>query len=121
MTWGPDVDHLPYGVGRATGCLARLGDHGIDLAKALDDPVFAQRSLNGFMARGPQAWRDTRQQLLDLLAGPPRPDLLVPLDQVALVLPWQPADYVDFYASEAHATNLGRMFRPDAEPLLPNW
>jgi fumarylacetoacetase len=31
------------------------------------------------------------------------------------------ADYVDFYASEQHATNLGRMFRPDSEPLLPNW
>jgi fumarylacetoacetase len=30
-------------------------------------------------------------------------------------------DYVDFYSSIEHATNLGRMFRPDAEPLLPNW
>lgn len=31
------------------------------------------------------------------------------------------ADYVDFYASEHHASNLGRLFRPDSEPLLPNW
>ena len=36
-------------------------------------------------------------------------------------LPFDVADYVDFYSSEQHATNLGRMFRPDAEPLLPNW
>jgi fumarylacetoacetase len=36
-------------------------------------------------------------------------------------LPFEVADYVDFYASEHHATNLGRLFRPDAEPLLPNW
>ena len=31
------------------------------------------------------------------------------------------ADYVDFYASERHATAVGRMFRPDADPLPPNW
>jgi fumarylacetoacetase len=36
-------------------------------------------------------------------------------------LPFEVADYVDFYSSLEHATNLGRMFRPDAEPLLPNW
>jgi fumarylacetoacetase len=36
-------------------------------------------------------------------------------------LPFEVADYVDFYSSLEHATNLGRMFRPDADPLLPNW
>ena len=36
-------------------------------------------------------------------------------------LPFEVADYVDFYSSLEHATNLGRMFRPDQEPLLPNW
>ena len=36
-------------------------------------------------------------------------------------MPFEVADYVDFYSSLDHATNLGRMFRPDAEPLLPNW
>ena len=43
------------------------------------------------------------------------------LRDVALHLPFEVADYVDFYASEQHATNLGRMFRPDGEALLPNW
>jgi len=36
-------------------------------------------------------------------------------------LPFEVADYVDFYSSRAHAENLGRMFRPGAEPLTPNW
>jgi fumarylacetoacetase len=36
-------------------------------------------------------------------------------------LPFTVADYVDFYASEQHATNVGRIFRPDGEPLMPNW
>jgi fumarylacetoacetase len=43
------------------------------------------------------------------------------LDEVELSLPWEVADYVDFYSSLQHATNLGRMFRPEGEPLLPNW
>ncbi|MBD0328787.1 MAG: fumarylacetoacetase [Thermoleophilia bacterium] len=46
---------------------------------------------------------------------------LVPLDEVELRLPFEVADYVDFYSSLEHARNMGRMFRPDAEPLLPNW
>ena len=36
-----------------------------------------------------------------------------------MLLPFTVADYVDFYASEQHATNLGRMFRPDGDPLTP--
>ena len=46
---------------------------------------------------------------------------LVPLAAATLHLPIEVADYVDFYSSIEHATNLGRLFRPDAEPLLPNW
>jgi fumarylacetoacetase len=44
-----------------------------------------------------------------------------PLAGVTLHLPFAVADYVDFYASREHAENLGRRFRPDGEPLLPNW
>ena len=36
-------------------------------------------------------------------------------------LPASIGDYTDFYASRHHASNVGRMFRPDAEPLLPNY
>jgi fumarylacetoacetase len=40
---------------------------------------------------------------------------------VTMHLPVQVADYVDFYSSQHHAENLGRMFRPDSPPLTPNW
>jgi fumarylacetoacetase len=46
---------------------------------------------------------------------------LLPLDSVVLHLPFEVADYVDFYASESHATNVGRIFRPDGNALTPNW
>jgi fumarylacetoacetase len=40
---------------------------------------------------------------------------------VTLHLPFEVADYVDFFSSLEHATNMGRLFRPDVEPLQPNW
>jgi fumarylacetoacetase len=46
--------------------------------------------------------------------------LLCPMSEAELLLPAQIGDYTDFYASIFHATNIGRMFRPD-NPLLPNY
>lgn len=122
--FGPD--NLPYGVysrlGSTPRCATRLGEWVIDLADALDDPVFAAPSLNGFMAQGPRRWAEVRTQL-HALVGSEIPDGATHrLDEVSLHLPIQVADYVDFYASEYHASNLGRIFRPDnPEPLMPNW
>ncbi|HUR51794.1 MAG TPA: fumarylacetoacetate hydrolase family protein [Mycobacteriales bacterium] len=117
MTFDREV--LPYGVFSVGGGPRRVGvaveDGVLDLAQHLD-PSFEADSLNAFMAQGPERWAEVRDQVRTLVDHP-----LVPLDQVTLHLPFEVADYVDFYASEQHATNLGRMFRPDAEPLLPNW
>ncbi|HSJ46028.1 MAG TPA: fumarylacetoacetase [Euzebyales bacterium] len=126
---GFPLDHLPYCVFSSDGAPARvgvgIGDNVLDLAVTLDDPVFAAPSLNPFMAQGPQRWRAVRSRLAAVLADP-RPDdavrfALVPVEDVALHLPFDVADYVDFYASLDHATNVGRMFRPDDTPLKPNW
>ena len=46
---------------------------------------------------------------------------LLPLASATPHLPFEVADYVDFYCSEHHAAGVGRLYRPDAEPLLPNW
>jgi fumarylacetoacetase len=43
------------------------------------------------------------------------------LDEVEWQLPFVVADYVDFYSSLEHATNMGRILRPGKEPLTPNW
>ncbi|WP_406047599.1 fumarylacetoacetase [Kribbella sp. NBC_00889] len=131
--FGPD--NLPLGVFRLGDeeprVGAAIGDQIIDLApvasaQMLDgSQLFAQPSLNDFLALGRPAWRATRGWLLELVRNANDRDTvephLIPRSAVTMHLPFEVADYVDFYASEQHATNLGRLFRPDSEPLLPNW
>jgi fumarylacetoacetase len=62
-----------------------------------------------------------RELLTDEAHRPAVEPHLVPREQVQLHRPFEVADYVDFYASEHHAANVGRIFRPDGEPLTPNW
>lgn len=129
--------NLPYGVfstadepdRRRLG--VRIGGHVLDAgaaAHALGSPyatLLAQPSLNPLLAAGRTAWRDVRRALTGWLTVPAhRPvvePLLHPLDAVTLHLPYEVADYVDFYASEHHATNVGKIFRPDGDALTPNW
>jgi fumarylacetoacetase len=87
--------------------------------------LFARGSLDPLLAAGFETWHDVRHALAEWLGDEAHTQVvdhhLAPADQVELVLPFTVGDYVDFYASEHHATNLGRMFRPDGEALLPNW
>jgi fumarylacetoacetase len=136
--FGPE--HLPYGVFRraSAGSAARRGDESrvgvrfgdgvLDLAALAadglldEDPaLFAQPSLNRFMAAGPEVWRRVREALQALTAGPDAELAAVPLDEAQLLLPIEVGDYVDFFSSIEHASNAGRMFRPDGDPLPPNW
>ena len=130
------IQNLPYGVfsprreSRRVG--VAIGDQVADLA-ALEaagllgrtDGAFSTGSLNAFMAAGKRLWTDVRSRLTDLLAAENRAAAvrhsLVPQSEVKLHLPFQVADYVDFYSSINHAENVGRIFRPDAEPLTANW
>ncbi|MFJ6635417.1 fumarylacetoacetase [Streptomyces sp. NPDC091376] len=129
--------NLPYGVfttadepdRRRLG--VRIGDHVLDAGAAahtLGSPyaaLLAQPDLGPLLAAGRTAWRDVRRALTAWVTVPAhRQDiepLLHPLGAVTLHLPYEVADYVDFYSSEHHATNVGHIFRPDGEPLTPNW
>jgi fumarylacetoacetase len=74
-------------------------------------------NLDGILAAGPAGWRELYDALPDLAESRE----LIPLEHVELALPFTVADYVDFYASEQHATNLGRILRPGQDPLPANW
>jgi fumarylacetoacetase len=131
-----DVTNLPYGVfsrGDDDPRIGvRIGDFVIDLAPLAASEmlegghVFEARTLNPFMALGRPAWDNVRGWLTELLSDEGERHLvepfLVPLGDVTLHLPFDVADYVDFYCSIDHANNVGKILRPDAEEaLLPNW
>ena len=96
----------------------RVGDGVLDLAAAGLGSVFEASSLNPFLALGRAAWEDTIERVEQLVTGGAE---LLPLAGLTSHLPVEIGDYVDFYSSLEHATNLGRLFRPNTEPLLPNW
>jgi fumarylacetoacetase len=93
-------------------------------------PVFHKASLNKFMSLGRPVWKATRERLIELLSKDCpalqnneelKANAVLKLDLVSLLLPAKIGDYTDFYSSKEHATNLGKMFRPDEEALKPNW
>jgi len=128
------IENLPYGVfdpGEGSRIGVAIGAHVLDLpavsgrlpstvAEALAAPT-----LNPFLELGRSAWQETRQRIIGLLSTDEfdrLPDgALHEIESVDMRLPFEPGDYVDFYSSIEHATNLGKMFRPDSEALLPNW
>lgn len=143
MTTWPDApadhpfgrDALPYGVmvtPAGSRIVVRYGDHALDLRAVADlepDSAWARAwrepTLDAFLALGRRDWDAARVWLRDALADPGRQEewaaYLTPVEQVSLALPFTVGDYVDCYASEHHATNVGRIFRPDGEALTPNW
>ncbi len=128
--FGPQT--LPYGVidtGDGPNVAVRVGDHALPL-RALADTLgprlaelVAADSLDPLLAASRSTWQELRDRLSELVARATRPRgaECVPLARLTTVLPFTVGDYVDFYSSRNHAENAGRIFRPDTEPLLPNW
>lgn len=135
------VQNLPFGVFRLRGsadparCGIAIGDQILDVSCATGAFSGAARevaqacagtSLNSLMQMPAQSLAAFRLQVFDLLSeasidGPQRLGAaLVPMQAVEMVLPVQVAGYTDFFASVHHATNAGRLFRPD-QPLLPDY
>ncbi|MDJ1133738.1 fumarylacetoacetase [Streptomyces iconiensis] len=123
FTTADDPGHRRVGVrygARVLDAGAAAAAHGSPHAELLRQP-----SLNPLMAAGRHVWQAVRGALRSWLTDEAHREAterhLIPLDEVTLHLPFEVADYVDFYASEHHATNVGRIFRPDGDALTPNW
>lgn len=132
------IHNLPFGVFRHSDGHARagiaIGNHIVDLAAAAEAGLFGKRRffkkifqqpvLNDFIALGKPVTGRVRRKVQEWLTQPQRPaeadQLLVDRLGAALLMPVHVPNYTDFYSSIEHATNVGKMFRPD-NPLLPNW
>jgi fumarylacetoacetase len=133
------VQNLPYGVFRPRGDGAEpmvgvaIGDQILDVAAVapfVDAPARAAAAacaaphLNTLMALGPDAWATLRRALSRLLSGSgaraQAERFLTPMAQAELFVPARIGNFTDFFASIFHATNAGRLFRPD-NPLNPNY
>jgi fumarylacetoacetase len=127
---GFSLANLPYGVD-GDAVLVAVGDAVLDIgacARELGSPyagVLAEPTLDRLLAAGPAVWSavraDVRTWLTDRAYRSTVEPRLRARDDATLRLPFTVGDYVDFYASEQHATNLGRILRPGQRPLLPNW
>ena len=142
-TEGFGPDNLPYASFSPADGKPRLGVRLGNLAISLPDliagvtaaagpelPVAAGDAASGenldpLLAAGHTAWQPLRTWLQEVMTTPGLEGIVQgaasPVHEVTLHMPFTVADYVDYYASEHHASNIGRMFRPDQEPLLPNW
>ena len=136
------IQNLPFSVFRRRGGRdafrggVAIGDQILDLAAVMASGVFSaevadavqagvQDKLNALMALGPQAWSALRLALSRALrVGAPEQGriqtCLVPQAEAEFDVPARIGDYTDFYTSMHHATNIGRLFRPD-NPLLPTY
>jgi fumarylacetoacetase len=94
---------VAFGTAVSGRLVARVGDHVVD--------VRSHPSLDALLAEPRGVWLDVIDEL----------EARQPAGEHELVLPFTVGDYVDFYSSLEHATNLGRLFRPESDPLMPNW
>jgi fumarylacetoacetase len=114
------IQNLPLGVFRTSQDLrprlgVAIGDAILDLR-----PWLEGENLNSYMALSASERKDFRRSISKALEHGASKKGLALRSEVEMLLPAAIGDYTDFYASIDHATNVGRMFRPD-NPLLPNY
>lgn len=136
------LNNLPCGVFSAEGapprCGVAIGDQVLDVGALVsagllkvDAGLFAKPSWNAVMGAGTTVWQHLRDTLLRLLAADSdrvlvedrelRRRLFFSLDSVELHMPYQVAEFTDFYAGRHHAQNVGSMLRGAENALPPNW
>jgi fumarylacetoacetase len=131
------IYNLPFGIfsthKKKPQVGVRIGDYVIDLEQTrklglLNIPrnICNQSSLNSFIGLGKKLTNTVRIQLQEWLIQENSPlkrhfdHVFYKIEEVKMHLPVKIGDYTDFYSSIEHATNAGKIFRPD-NPLYPNW
>lgn len=125
---GYSIDHLPLGID-FSGVVTRVGDTIIQLSKltdsikSVDQKALSSNSLNHLFSLGHKAMENLREEIVEITREATKELLSASysFDHARLKLPVQVGNFVDFYSSLHHATNVGRLFRPNADPLPKAW
>ena len=133
---GFSLANLPLGVAAVDGtghACVRVGDHILDLHRASTHDLFdaslrdalQQSRLNALLQGGRTLWSSLRRRVVELLSDESHrvsvePHLLR-VGETSMLMPFDVADYVDFYSSEQHARNVSDIFGPDAPYLPEHW
>ena len=134
------IHNLPYGIFSTPSKHKRagvaIGNQILDLSILYElsffedkivSNVFNHDTLNDFIALGKDVWTYVRKVIQELITKDSdffknnHSHFLYQQSEAIMYLPVKIGDYTDFYSSEEHASNVGRMFRPTMDPLLPNW
>ncbi|PID62830.1 MAG: fumarylacetoacetase [Gammaproteobacteria bacterium] len=130
------LNNLPYGVFSREDAEPHqgvaIGDRILDLHRAEASGLIAsggnlmQGSWNAFMASGRDEWNRLRNTLQTMLAAKADAEtaltpLLLSQSDMQMHMPFEVAEYTDFYAGKHHASNVGTMFRGPENALPPNW
>ncbi|MDP4240761.1 MAG: fumarylacetoacetate hydrolase family protein, partial [Bacteroidota bacterium] len=141
------IQNIPFGVfrkihnGFAHHLATRIGNNVIDLYRIaskgyfedcgiIDIEVFNQPSINAFASLGRPVQRNVRRRISELfrINNPVirdnyvlRNEILIPVDEVEMLLPVEITDFTEFSSSLEHVANIGRIYRDPANPLPPNW
>ncbi|MFI5932516.1 fumarylacetoacetate hydrolase family protein [Actinoplanes sp. NPDC051494] len=113
------LENLPYGVFSTADGVRRIGVRlggTVRDVSAIDDAL-RQPTLNALMALGRPRWTEIRSRITEVAPLSPA----IPLAEVRLHLPFDVADYTDFYSSEHHAANVSRILRPQRPGLPAAW
>lgn len=130
------IQNIPFGrIARAGSprLATRIGDSVVDLVELGDSGLLSQEILidrSRLEAYDTDSLRRLRQRVFELLhvdndelrdQADCRSRSILPLERAEVILPIRPPAFIDFYSGIHHASNVGKMFRPDQQPLLPNY
>lgn len=131
------IQNLPFAIfaplGREVTLATAIGDFVVDISLLRDAGLLSEKQfpfLDSFADLTQEEFSVLRKELFELLeeSNPKFRDndilrlkALIPMSRARLMLPIKPTAFIDFYSGINHASNVGRMFRPDMPPLLPNY
>lgn len=131
------IQNLPFAVavhkGRGEGMVCAIGDFALDLPVLMETGLLDEEEfpwLDGFLGLDKESLSALRKRIFELLVDGStelkdntklRKTAVLDRKNLVLTVPIPPTSFIDFYSGIEHASNVGKMFRPDMAPLLPNY